>query len=65
MNYQHLKSAGILIVIMAIIGCSPTVQIAVPSEPITININLKIQHEILVKVDRQIDDVFSDESGLF
>ncbi len=65
MNNQHLKSAGILIVIMAIIGCSPTVQIAVPSEPITININLKIQHEILVKVDRQIDDVFSDESGLF
>jgi|TARA_B110000116_G_scaffold215402_1_gene192033 hypothetical protein len=65
MNNQNLKSAGILIVIMAIIGCTPTVQIAVPSEPITININLKIQHEILVKVDRQIDDVFSDESGLF
>tara|TARA_B100000809_G_scaffold77709_1_gene75567 strand:+ start:725 stop:922 length:198 start_codon:yes stop_codon:yes gene_type:complete len=65
MKNQHFTSAGILTVIMGIVGCSPTVQIAVPSEPITININLKIQHEILVKVDRQIDDVFSDDSGLF
>lgn len=65
MNNQHFTHAGLLIVLIAIVGCSPTVQIAVPSEPITININLKIQHEILVKVDRQIDDVFSDESGLF
>ncbi len=51
--------------ITASFGCSPTVKVAPPSEPITINLNVKIQHEILVKVDKQLEDVFSEDSGLF
>jgi len=46
-------------------GCSPKVEVAVPNEPITINLNVKIEHEILVKVDREIDDLFQDNSDLF
>jgi hypothetical protein len=46
-------------------GCSPTVKVATPDEPITINLNVKIQHEILVKVDKELEDVLSEESGLF
>lgn len=46
-------------------GCTPTVQVAAPKEPITINLNVKIEHEIRVKVDRELDDLFSDSSGLF
>lgn len=42
-------------------GCSPTVQLAAPDEPITINLNVKIEHEIRVKVDKELDEVFSDE----
>ncbi|WP_261845263.1 YnbE family lipoprotein [Aliamphritea ceti] len=46
-------------------ACAPTVQVAVPNEPITINLNVKIEHEILVKVDKEIDDLFSENSDLF
>ena len=46
-------------------GCSPTVKVAAPEKPITINLNVKIQHEILVKVDKELDDVLSEDSGLF
>ena len=46
-------------------GCSPTVQVAAPEKPITINLNVKIQHEILVKVDKELDEVLSEDSGLF
>ncbi|MBP0049577.1 YnbE family lipoprotein [Marinobacterium sp. AK62] len=46
-------------------GCTPTVQVAAPSEPITINLNVKIKHEILVKVDREIDDMLDENSELF
>ena len=46
-------------------GCSPRVEVAVPNEPITINLNVKIEHEILVKVDKEIDDLFQDNSDLF
>jgi hypothetical protein len=49
---------------LLIAGCTPTVKVAT-DEPITINLNVNIKHEILVKVDRELDDLFSEDSGLF
>lgn len=46
-------------------ACTPKVQVALPAEPININLNVKIQHEIYIKVDKQLDELFSDDSGLF
>ncbi|NWN91586.1 YnbE family lipoprotein [Marinobacter adhaerens] len=45
-------------------ACTPTVQVAAPKEPITVNLNVKIEHEIYVKVDKDVDELFSEE-GLF
>ncbi len=61
------KLIPVILVIVATtsFSCSPTVKIAPPSEPITINLNVKIQHEILVKVDKELDNVFSEDNGLF
>ena len=44
---------------------TPTVQLAVPDKPIEINLNVKIQHEIRVKVDRDLDSLFDEDSELF
>ena len=49
---------------LVLAGCTPTVKVDT-EEPITINLNVNIKHEILVKVDKDLDDVFSDDSGLF
>jgi hypothetical protein len=46
-------------------ACAPTVKVAAPDEPITINLNVKIEHEVRVKIDKELDEVFSKESGLF
>ncbi len=46
-------------------ACTPTVQVAMPNEPITINLNVRIEHEIRVKVERELDDMFDEDSGLF
>ena len=35
-------------------ACTPTVQLAAPSEPININLNVKIEHEIYIKVDKAL-----------
>jgi len=51
--------------ILALGGCSPTVQVAPPDKPIVINLNVKIEHEIRVKVEKELDNVLSPESGLF
>lgn len=47
------------------VACSPTVKVAPPDKPITINLNVKIQHEIKVKVEKELDNVLSEDSGLF
>ncbi|MFT6092716.1 MAG: hypothetical protein ACJA2Q_000605 [Pseudohongiellaceae bacterium] len=46
-------------------ACSPTVQVAIPNEPITINLNVRIEHEIRIKVEQQLDDIFASDSNLF
>ena len=46
-------------------ACSPTVQVAAPDKPITVNLNVKIEHEVRVKVDKQLDKIFAEDSGLF
>ena len=45
-------------------ACTPTLKVAT-DEPITINLNVNIKHEILVKVDKELDDLFSEDSDLF
>ncbi|MEE8060144.1 MAG: YnbE family lipoprotein [Pseudomonadales bacterium] len=50
---------------MGLTACTPTVQIAVPDKPIEINLNVKIEHEIRVKVDKELDELFEDDSDLF
>ncbi|MFI8481366.1 YnbE family lipoprotein [Pseudomonas sp. NPDC078700] len=47
------------------VACTPTVQLAVPNEPININLNVKIEHEIYIKVDKELDSMFNESSGLF
>ena len=46
-------------------GCTPKVEVTPSDKPITINLNVKIDHEIRVKVDKELDQVLSDKSGLF
>ena len=54
----------LLIGVLAAMACTPTVKVAM-DEPITINLNVNIKHEILVKVDKDLDDIFSEDGDLF
>ena len=51
--------------LLLILACQPTVKVEAPREPITINLNVKIEHEIRVRVDRELEDLFEQEEGLF
>lgn len=47
-------------------ACEPTVKLQAPDEPIVINMNVNISHEVRVKVDRDLDSrVFNSKSDLF
>ena len=58
------KALSVIIAVLIISGCTHRVEVSA-KEPITINLNLKIDHEIKVKVDKQLDDIFSDDSEIF
>jgi hypothetical protein len=46
-------------------ACTPRLEVAASEKPITINLNVKIDHEIRLKVDKDLDQVLSNDSGLF
>ena len=46
-------------------ACAPTVRIQAPEKPIEINMTLNIKHEILVKVEKDVQQLFDSNAGLF
>lgn len=58
-------AATALLIALPLVGCTPRVEVAVPDKPITVNLNVKIDHEIRVKVDKELEQVFAEDSDLF
>ncbi|MEM9208246.1 MAG: YnbE family lipoprotein [Pseudomonadota bacterium] len=50
---------------VCVVACSPTVQVQAPKEPIEINLNVRIEHEIRVQVDNELESLFEEDSELF
>jgi len=46
-------------------GCSPTVKVQAPDKPIEINMNIKIEQEVRVKVEKDLEDAFAEDPELF
>lgn len=61
-----MKSTMLLIVVFSFLaGCSPTVKVEAPDKPIEINLNVKIEHEIRLQVDQELEGLFDEESEVF
>lgn len=48
-----------LAVVPVMAACSPTVRIEAPTEPIEINLNVRI------RIDRELDELFEEEDDIF
>ena len=58
--------AGSFLLLPLFFACTPTVNVEAPEKPIVIDLNVKIEHEIRVKVDKDLDQsVFAKDSPLF
>lgn len=62
-----ITAAVLLIAASALLqaGCHPRVAVEAPKDPIVINLNVKIEHEVRVKVDRELENVFDENPELF
>lgn len=56
-----------LVVVLALAGtaCQPTVKVEAPDKPIEINLNIKIEQEVRVRIERDLEDAFSSDPAIF
>lgn len=46
-------------------GCTPVVKIEVPSEPITINLNIKLDADVRLKLEKTASQDIEKNPGVF
>ena len=65
MNSQLMLAvlAGPAFLLLA--ACQPTVKVEAPKEPITINLNVKIDAEVRVKLEKQAEEDIKSKPGIF
>ena len=56
---------GGVLLCFALTACTPTVQVEAPKEPITINLNVKLDAEVRVKIEEQADKDIQANPDIF
>jgi len=51
-SYRPLMLGFVLIAFTGLSGCSPVIKVEAPSEPITINLNIKLDADVRLKLEK-------------
>lgn len=51
----------VMAVLLLATACNPTVKVEAPDKPIEINMNINIKHEILIKIEEQVEQLLDDD----
>ena len=60
---KQVIAYGAIVVLAA--ACQPKLQIVAPEKPIVINLNIKIDQEVRVRLDEDVDDLITNNPDLF
>jgi hypothetical protein len=64
-----VKSLSLQMLIPAMLlglpACQPTVKVEAPEKPIVINLNVKIEQEVRVKIERDVEELLKSQPELF
>lgn len=63
--FVPLEALGTLAIGGLIGGCSPVVKVEAPEKPIVINMNMKIDHKVRVKVQNDLKKAKKDNPDIF
>ena len=59
------RTAAFAMTALALAACQPTVRVEAPDKPIVINLNVRIEQEVRVKIDREVEDLLKTQPDLF
>jgi hypothetical protein len=51
--------------LLILAACQPTVKVEAPDKPIVINLNIKIEQEVRVKIDKDVDALLKTQPDIF
>ena len=60
--YYRVAAVTGLVVLAA---CAPRVALEAPEKPIVINVNVKVEQEVRVKLERDVDALITKNSSIF
>lgn len=49
----------------ALAACQPTVRLEAPKDPIVINLNVKIEQEVRIRLEKDVEALLEDDDELF
>lgn len=59
------RCLGPAVLMFALAACQPTVKVEAPDKPITINLNVHIEQEVRIKVEKEADDLLKEKKDIF
>ncbi len=69
MKKASLKTSSALAaglgIALATSACTPTVKLEAPDKPITINLNVKIEQEVRILLEPEVEDLIAENPDLF
>lgn len=63
--YRKFPLLSLASLALLLTACSPIVRIEAPEKPIEINMTVNIKHEIMIKVEKDVKQLFESDKGLF
>ena len=60
-----LRLSAVVLAGGLVIACQPTVKVEAPQEPITINLNIKLDAEIRLKIEEQAEEDIQANPDIF
>lgn len=60
-----VRLAALLALGLIAAACSPTVKVEAPDKPIVINMNVKIEQDVRVRLERDVEKVLEENPEIF
>jgi hypothetical protein len=63
--FAALRIGALVIVTTSLMACSPTIKVEAPDKPIVINLNIKIEQEVRIRIDKDVNQAIEAKPGIF
>jgi len=57
-----MRFLPVVMMSLTLAACTPRIEVAAPKEPITINMNVKIEHDITIKADKEVETLLEKQN---